>query len=146
MNADRTRILFSQYAIAIITSIPLSVKSQIYQLLVPLVAKVPSVIVSSAPVDTPGVVGGETTTFFSFMHYGFFTATTLLLLLTVSDRPVQARLFDLLILAMATEGLQVFVRDRGASIFDVAVDALGITTGFLLWLVLARRKSRSVER
>ena len=80
------------------------------------------------------------------MHYALFSATTLLLLLAVSDRPVQARLFDLLILAIATESVQAFVRDRGASIADVAVDALGITTGFLFWLLLTRRRSRPVAR
>jgi VanZ family protein len=133
-------------AIAIFTSIPLSLKSQIYQLVVPLVSKVPSVIVSSEPVNTSGVAGGVSTKFFWLMHYAFFAATTLLLLLAISDRPVQARLFDLLVLAIATEGVQAFVRDRAASMSDVAVDALGITTGFLLWLVITRGKSGVLAR
>jgi VanZ family protein len=133
-------------AIAILTSIPLSLKSQIYQLVLPLVSKVPSVIVSSAPVDAGGIVGGVSTKFFWLMHYAIFAATTVLLLLAISDRSVQARLFDLLMLAIATEGVQAFVRDRSASMSGVAVDTLGIATGFLLWLVITRRKSRVLAR
>lgn len=123
-------------AIAIFTSIPLSLKSQIYQLLLPAVSQVPNMVVSSAPADSAGVAGGSSTSFFSLMHYLCFTATALLLLLTVSNRPVPARLLDLLILALATECMQAFVRDRGASLSDVLVDALGIATGFLLWKLL----------
>ena len=72
------------------------------------------------------------------MHYLCFTAAALLLLLTASDRPVQARLFDLLVTALATECIQAFVRDRGASLSDFHVDALGIGTGFLLQLMISR--------
>ena len=132
-------------AIIIFTSIPASLKSQIYQFLAPAVSQVPMMVESSAPADAGGMAGGTSTNFFSLMHYLFFTAAALLFLLLVSDRPVWARLFDLLILALATECIQAFVKDRGASLSDVLVDALGILTGFLLWLLI-RRSNQLMRR
>lgn len=131
-------------AIIILTSIPASLKSQIYQFLAPAVSQVPMLVESSAPADSRSMAGGSSTIFFSLMHYLCFTAAAFLLLLTVSDRPVHARLLDLLILALATECIQAFVRDRGASLSDVLVDTLGIGTGFLLWLLI--RRSDRLER
>ncbi|MEH6590277.1 MAG: VanZ family protein [Halioglobus sp.] len=125
-------------AIVLFTAMPYGLKNAIYTLLLPIITLIPFMISSSSEVLGTDVVGGESSGFFRVSHFLFFGGATAILLLVKSDRVPKIRLLHMLTLAIATECIQVFVRDRGPSISDVLVDSSGILVGFIVWLIWRR--------
>jgi hypothetical protein len=61
--------------------------------------------------------------------YLIILAITAYLLISTPSRSVEFKLCDLFTLAVITECIQVFVRDRGPSFIDVGID-----TGSFYWV------------
>jgi VanZ like family len=128
-------------AIVLFTAMPYGLKNAIYTLLMPIISLIPFMISSSNELAGSEIIGGESSGFFRVSHYLFFGAATTILLSLNSDRTTWTRLLQMLSLAMATECMQVFVRDRGPALSDVLVDSVGILTGYLLWRLWQRFRS-----
>ncbi len=62
-------------------------------------------------------------------HFCLFTVLTLVLILVRPGRNRLAILYDVLLIACATELLQLFVAGRTASLNDLLIDAVGATLG-----------------
>lgn len=73
-----------------------------------------------------------------FAHFGLFGMLTFLLLWQGLQPKPLFILTDVLMLACATEFLQLFVEGRGALPLDVVIDMAGSVTGLLIWKKLNR--------
>jgi len=130
--------LGSLVLIVIFTAMPTALKNNIYGLLKDGVALMNDALASSQSASSAKaavILTGEFTYFFAIMHYLFFGLASYLLLLSTPHWPVINKLYDLFALAVITECIQVFVRDRGPSLVDVGVDMAGVMTGLALWYV-----------
>lgn len=90
------------------------------------------------------VLTGKTTYFFALMHYLFFTVAAVFLLFSYPENSVRQKIYDLFTLAVLTECIQIFVRDRGPSVTDVMIDMTGVLTGLALYCLWYHRSRISV--
>jgi VanZ family protein len=127
-------------AIVLFTAMPYALKNAIYGFLMPVISLVPHMISTSTELTGTDIVGGESSGFFRLSHFLFFAAATTMLLLLKSDRTTGTRLLHMLTLAVATECIQVFVRDRGPGLSDVLVDSAGILLGYIAWRAWQRHR------
>lgn len=144
--------LFSILAIVAFTAMPNALKNFLYSLLQEWLSFVSSMLLSqSGTVEgrevtvVSQVLTGKVTYFFALMHYLFFFVATVFLLFSFSDRSVRQKVYDLFTLAVLTECIQVFVRDRGASLADVGVDLFGVMTGVIIYSIYMNFKSTDVK-
>ncbi|MDX2477517.1 MAG: VanZ family protein, partial [Gammaproteobacteria bacterium] len=138
------------------TAMPNALKSTLYGLLKEWMTIASSLFEnhSTSAVDVTGegkaaviesqVLTGKTTYFFVLMHYLFFTVATVFLLFSYPDRRVRQKIYDLFTLAVLTECIQIFVRDRGPSVTDVMIDMTGVLTGLALYCLWYYRSKKPV--
>ena len=142
--------------IVVFTAMPNALKSTLYGLLKEWLAVVSSLFAnhSTSAVSVTGegkavviesqVLTGKTNYFFALMHYLFFTVATVFLLFSYPDTSVRQKIYDLFTLAVLTECIQIFVRDRGPSVTDVMIDMTGVLTGLALYCLWYFRSKKSV--
>ena len=142
--------------IVVFTAMPNALKSTLYGLLKEWLAIVSSLFANystnavgvtgegEAVVVESQVLTGKTTYFFALMHYLFFTVATVFLLFSYPEKSVRQKIYDLFTLAVLTECIQIFVRDRGPSVTDVMIDMTGVLTGLALYCLWYYRSKKSV--
>jgi VanZ family protein len=124
------------------TTIPATLKADMYQLLVNAIALVPSAMASNIGQDASNILADDTLLFFAGMHFSLFAITAWLLLTGMPVRTTSGKLYDMLTLAVVTECLQVFVTDRSPSVLDVTIDMGGAICGltaYYLWQTATTR-------
>jgi len=127
------------------TAMPNALKSTLYGLLKEWLAVV-SGLFANHSTNAVGVTGedkaivvesqvltGKTTYFYALMHYLFFTVAAVFLLFSYPEKSVRQKIYDLFTLAVLTECIQIFVRDRGPSVTDVMIDMAGVLTSLALY-------------
>ncbi|MCK5360537.1 MAG: VanZ family protein, partial [Gammaproteobacteria bacterium] len=139
------------FMIVAFTAMPNALKSTLYGLLKEWLAIVLSLFADHSA-SAVGVIGegkgvvvesqvltGKTTYFFALMHYLFFTVATVFLLFSFPDKSIRQKVYDLFTLAVMTECIQIFVRDRGPSVLDVGIDMVGVLTGVAIYFLAKPR-------
>lgn len=134
--------LFCVALIAAATTMPATLKTDIYSLLVNATILVPSAFASDIGQEASDILADDTLLFFAGMHFALFAITAGLLLACMPARDTSGKLYDMLTLAVITECLQVFVPDRSPSVLDVTIDMGGAICGLGAWYLWHTATSR----
>lgn len=121
------------------TTMPMSLKNDIYRVfsdMAPALHDILSLVNKSGDVlttDSIDILKGKDSRFFPVMHFLFFMTASFLLFIGKSRQSSIQKLYSLVLLAISTECMQLFVMNRYGSIENTLVDVAGVVAGFIVY-------------